>query len=84
MTPGSRKIVQSLEQAGLSDVYRKAGFDINVPGCSYCVGLGADKAKEGEVWLSSQNRNFKNRYAKQCVNAATAERREQDGHWVFW
>ena len=61
VTPGSRQIVQSLENTGLLDIYRKAGFQIGVPGCSYCVGLGADKAADGEVWLSSQNRNFKNR-----------------------
>lgn len=34
------------------------------PGCSLCVGLSAEKAAEGETWLSSQNRNFKNRMGK--------------------
>ena len=61
VVPGSRPILHDLEERGLADIYREAGFEIGVPGCSYCVGMSADKAGKGEVWLSSQNRNFKNR-----------------------
>jgi homoaconitase/3-isopropylmalate dehydratase large subunit len=64
VTPGSKPIVKKLEETGLADVYRAAGFEIGIPGCSYCVGMSADKAGEGEVWLSSQNRNFENRMGK--------------------
>jgi hypothetical protein len=33
------------------------------------VGMSADVASEGEVWLSSQNRNFKNRMGKgKCLS----------------
>ena len=61
VTPGSKPIVERLRALGLLDVYERAGFVIGAPGCSYCVGLGADQAGKGEVWLSSQNRNFKDR-----------------------
>lgn len=61
VVPGSKPIRHKLEQFGLLDVYRRAGFKIGVPGCSMCVGQGVDQAAAGEVWLSSQNRNFKNR-----------------------
>ena len=61
VTPGSVSIVAKLRRLGLIEVYEKAGFQIGSPGCSYCLGIAADKAGEGEVWLSSQNRNFKNR-----------------------
>ena len=61
VTPGSLPILHKLKTLGLVEVYNKAGFTIGVPGCSYCVGISADKAANGEVWLSSQNRNFKNR-----------------------
>jgi len=61
VVPGSLPILNRLKSLGLSDIYEQAGFEIGVPGCSYCVGMGADKAREGEVWLSSQNRNFENR-----------------------
>jgi len=52
---------------GLIEIYERAGFEIGAPGCSYCVGIAADKAGEGEVWLSSQNRNFKDRMGKGSI-----------------
>jgi homoaconitase/3-isopropylmalate dehydratase large subunit len=61
VVPGSRPILKEMRDEGLTDVYERAGFEIGVPGCSYCVGMSADKAGSGEVWLSSQNRNFENR-----------------------
>jgi 3-isopropylmalate dehydratase small subunit len=61
VVPGSRPILHDLTARGLIEIYKKAGFEIGVPGCSYCVGMSADKADKGEVWLSSQNRNFENR-----------------------
>ena len=61
MVPGSLPIKDKLERLGILDTYRNAGFTIGVPGCSYCVGMSADQAGEGEHWLSSQNRNFQNR-----------------------
>ncbi|ORY13136.1 aconitase family protein [Clohesyomyces aquaticus] len=67
VVPGSRPIRNKLEATGLADVYRAAGFEIGIPGCSYCVGMSADKAEEGEVWLSSQNRNFENRMGRGSI-----------------
>jgi len=62
--PGSLPVVEKLKELGLLEVYEEAGFTRGPPGCSYCVGLSAEKAAEGETWLSSQNRNFKNRMGK--------------------
>lgn len=59
--PGSLPIVDKLATLGLLDVYEEAGFTRGPPGCSFCLGLSAEKAQMGETWLSSQNRNFKNR-----------------------
>ena len=61
VVPGSRPILNKLRRLGLTDIYEQAGFEVGIPGCSYCVGMSADKAVEGETWLSSQNRNFENR-----------------------
>jgi homoaconitase/3-isopropylmalate dehydratase large subunit len=61
VVPGSRPILHDLRERGLTKFYEDAGFEIGVPGCSYCVGMSVDKAGEGEIWLSSQNRNFENR-----------------------
>lgn len=61
VVPGSLPIVHNLQGLHLLEIYEAAGFTRGVPGCSFCVGMGADKAGPGENWLSSQNRNFKNR-----------------------
>ena len=61
VVPGSRPIEEKLRRLGLLDAYLAAGFYIGVPGCSYCIAMSADQAAPGEVWLSSQNRNFNNR-----------------------
>lgn len=61
VVPGSLPILHKLRKTGLAEIYEQAGWEIGVPSCSYCVGVAADKAKAGEVWLTSQNRNFENR-----------------------
>ncbi|KAJ5688755.1 hypothetical protein N7462_003147 [Penicillium macrosclerotiorum] len=72
VTPGSLTIIKHLERHGILDIYRKAGFDVGAPGCSYCVGINdVDVAGEGEVWLSSQNRNFRNRMGKGAIGSIT-------------
>ncbi|KAL3472877.1 aconitase iron-sulfur domain-containing protein [Aspergillus californicus] len=61
VVPGSLPIVSNLRSLGLLDLFTKAGFDQPAVSCSLCLGMGADRAGHGENWLSSQNRNFKNR-----------------------
>ena len=61
VVPGSMPIVKKLRELGLLEVYEAAGFARSPPGCSMCIGMSVDKAEAGERWLSSQNRNFKNR-----------------------
>ncbi len=61
VVPGDLAIQRRLEQAGLLGVYERAGFRIGPPGCSMCLGIASEKASEGEVWLTSQNRNYQNR-----------------------
>jgi homoaconitate hydratase len=73
VTPGSREIIAYLREHGLLAIFEAAGFVVGVPGCSYCLGIAADVAGDGEVWLSSQNRNFKNRMGKGSIaNLASA------------
>lgn len=46
---------------------------MGAPGCSFCLGIAADVAGENEVWLSSQNRNYRNRMGKGSIaNLASA------------
>ncbi|KAI1610291.1 aconitase family protein [Exophiala viscosa] len=69
--PGSLPVLERLKELGLLEVYEAAGFTRGPPGCSFCVGLSAEKANEGETWLSSQNRNFQNRMGKGAFGHVT-------------
>jgi aconitate hydratase/homoaconitate hydratase len=59
--PGDLMIQKNLEETGIWQIYRQAGFTVDVPNCSMCLGIASRKAGKGEVWLSSQNRTFENR-----------------------
>lgn len=61
VVPGDLGIQARLHQGGLWAVYEKAGFRIGAPGCSMCLGIASEKAGVGEHWITSQNRNYKNR-----------------------
>ncbi len=61
VVPGDLLIRQNLEKHGLWAIYERAGFTVDPPGCSMCLGIASRKAGHGETWLSSQNRNFENR-----------------------
>jgi aconitate hydratase/homoaconitate hydratase len=61
VVPGDLSIQRNVRDAGLWRVYEAAGFAVDPPGCSMCLGVASRKAGRGEVWLSSQNRNYKNR-----------------------
>jgi aconitate hydratase/homoaconitate hydratase len=61
VVPGDLSIQKNLADAGLWAHYEAAGFTVDPPGCSMCLGVASRKAAKGETWLSSQNRNFENR-----------------------
>ncbi|HVO29604.1 MAG TPA: aconitase family protein, partial [bacterium] len=61
VVPGDLSILENLKKSGLIAIYEKAGFRVDPPGCSMCLGVASVRAGKGETWLSSQNRNFPNR-----------------------
>ncbi len=61
VVPGDLAIQENLRRGGLLEIYERAGFRVDPPGCSMCLGVASRKASRGEKWLSSQNRNFENR-----------------------
>ncbi|KAH9091425.1 hypothetical protein Ae201684P_010972 [Aphanomyces euteiches] len=67
VTPGSQIIIDHLRATGLLDFYEQAGFTVGAPGCSFCLGIAADVAQDGHVWLTSQNRNYRNRMGKGSI-----------------
>ncbi|HET9954884.1 MAG TPA: aconitase family protein [Polyangiaceae bacterium] len=80
LVPGNREIASKLQESGLLTSYERAGFVVDPPGCSMCLGVASRRAGAGETWLSSQNRNFPNRMgagslaylASACTVAASA------------
>jgi aconitate hydratase/homoaconitate hydratase len=61
VVPGDLWIANHFKETGLWEIYERAGFIVDPPNCSLCLGIASRKAGKGEVWLSSQNRNFENR-----------------------
>lgn len=64
VVPGDLDIQARLREAGLLAAYERAGFRTAPPGCSMCLGVASERAAEGEIWLTSQNRNYENRMGK--------------------
>jgi aconitate hydratase/homoaconitate hydratase len=61
VVPGDLGIQGRLYEAGLWRSYEQAGFTVDPPGCSMCLGVASRQAGQGETWITSQNRNYKNR-----------------------
>jgi len=64
VVPGSGLVKQAAEAEGLHEVFTAAGFEWRDPGCSMCVGMNGDTAREGERVASTSNRNFEGRQGK--------------------
>ena len=61
VVPGSQAVAEAAEGEGLDDVFRAAGFEWRLPGCSMCLAMNPDKLVGRQVCASSSNRNFKGR-----------------------
>jgi 3-isopropylmalate/(R)-2-methylmalate dehydratase large subunit len=61
VVPGSQDVARQAEAEGLPEVFRAAGFEWRLPGCSMCLAMNPDKLSGRQVCASSSNRNFKGR-----------------------
>lgn len=61
LVPGSKEVERLVEQEGIADTLRAAGFELRQPGCSACLAMNNDKIPEGKYSLSTSNRNFEGR-----------------------
>ena len=64
VVPGSAAIKKQAEDEGLDAVFKDAGFDWRVAGCSMCLGMNPDILQPGERCASTSNRNFEGRQGK--------------------
>ncbi|MGF1497953.1 MAG: 3-isopropylmalate dehydratase large subunit [Elainellaceae cyanobacterium] len=61
VVPGSERVKQEAEAAGLHEIFRDAGFEWRDAGCSMCLAMNPDKLQGNQISASSSNRNFKGR-----------------------
>ncbi len=61
VVPGSQAVARQAEAEGLPEVFRAAGFEWRLPGCSMCLAMNPDKLSGRQICASSSNRNFKGR-----------------------
>ncbi len=64
VVPGSQQVKAQAEAEGLDRVFRAAGFDWRVAGCSMCLGMNPDILAPGERCASTSNRNFEGRQGR--------------------
>ena len=64
IVPGSGLVKRAAEREGLDRVFVEAGFEWREAGCSMCVGMNGETAREGERVASTSNRNFEGRQGK--------------------
>ena len=86
VVPGSQQVKKQAEEEGLDEVFRAAGFDWRVAGCSMCLGMNPDILQPGERCASTSNRNFEGRQGRggrtHLVSPEMAAAAAIEGHFV--
>jgi 3-isopropylmalate/(R)-2-methylmalate dehydratase large subunit len=86
VVPGSQQVKKQAEAEGLDEVFKAAGFDWRVAGCSMCLGMNPDIAAPGERVASTSNRNFEGRQGRgartHLVSPEMAAAAAIEGHFV--
>lgn len=62
--PGSGEVKRLAEEEGLDRIFRDAGFEWRLPGCSMCLAMNDDKAEQESRVASTSNRNFVGRQGR--------------------
>lgn len=58
IVPGSEAVLAQARAEKLDEIFKQAGADFRLPGCSMCIGMNDDKVPAGKRCISSTNRNF--------------------------
>lgn len=59
--PGSQMTAKQCEEEGIAQIFREAGFEWRLPGCSMCLAMNPDRLVGDQICASTSNRNFKGR-----------------------
>ncbi|WP_394179496.1 3-isopropylmalate dehydratase large subunit [Yoonia maritima] len=65
IVPGSGLVRAQAEEEGLADIFKEAGFEWRLAGCSMCLAMNPDQLAPGERCASTSNRNFEGRQGYQ-------------------
>ncbi len=64
VVPGSGLVRAQAEQEGLADIFKDAGFEWRLAGCSMCLAMNPDQLQPGERCAATSNRNFEGRQGR--------------------
>ncbi len=64
IVPGSGLVRAQAEEEGLADIFKDAGFEWRMAGCSMCLAMNPDQLEPGERCAATSNRNFEGRQGR--------------------
>ncbi|TCP59916.1 3-isopropylmalate dehydratase large subunit [Rhodovulum bhavnagarense] len=64
VVPGSGLVRAQAEEEGLDVIFKEAGFEWRLAGCSMCLGMNPDQLAPGERCAATSNRNFEGRMGR--------------------
>ncbi|HOJ64000.1 MAG TPA: 3-isopropylmalate dehydratase large subunit [Spirochaetota bacterium] len=64
VSPATPEIFRMADKEGIIDIFMEAGFCVTNPTCGACLGMSNGVLAEGEVCISTTNRNFNGRMGK--------------------
>jgi 3-isopropylmalate/(R)-2-methylmalate dehydratase large subunit len=64
VVPGSVAVKEQAEKEALDVIFKTAGFEWRLPGCSMCLGMNDDVLQPGDRCASTSNRNFEGRQGR--------------------
>jgi 3-isopropylmalate/(R)-2-methylmalate dehydratase large subunit len=64
VVPGSVEVKEQAEKEALDVIFKGAGFEWRLPGCSMCLGMNDDVLQPGDRCASTSNRNFEGRQGR--------------------
>ncbi|GAL19555.1 3-isopropylmalate dehydratase large subunit [Vibrio maritimus] len=86
IVPGSEQVKAQAEAEGLDAIFKDAGFEWRLPGCSMCLAMNNDRLGPQERCASTSNRNFEGRQGRDgrthLVSPAMAAAAAIAGHFV--